>query len=135
MLLLTVAVHMNKRGGLIGETYKLNETHLAYCSNDKVVPFVWPNLNAPLGLNSYLVLTGMTPAGDPVLSISVDNFVHDYKIVGYSVPSYPTLITYFGCEPRPAMSTATANSTGTNILHALLHLNLTMIQSNILVGG
>jgi hypothetical protein len=143
MLLLTVAVHMNRRGGLIGETYKLNETHLAYCSNDKVVPFVWPYLNAPLGLNSYLVLTGMTSAGDPELSTSIDNFVHDYKIEGYTLPpTFPTLITYFGCEPRPAMSTVNANSTGTNTLDAFLSYNFSSIyqyqytqSSGFIVGG
>jgi hypothetical protein len=104
---------MNHRGGLIGETYQLNVTHLAYCSNDKVVPFVWPNRNAPTGLFTFLVLTGMTATGEPMLSISGDNTLLDYKVLGYLTPTFNSQITYFGCEPRPAVLNSTSTGTGT----------------------
>jgi hypothetical protein len=118
---------MNKRGGLIGETYKLNETHLAYCSNDKVVPFIWANNNAPSGVGSFLVLTGMTPQGEPILSISVDT-VLDYKETGVMANVSVSQITYFGCELNPTVSSTTgAIVTGTNALYTIYGSSIPLI--------
>jgi hypothetical protein len=116
----TVADVSSKRGGLIGETYQLNATHLAYCSNDKVVPFVWANKTAPTGALRFLVLTGMTPSGDPILSSSVDTLL-DYKFVGYQAFVSASQITYFGCELNATVSTATI--TGTNSLYLFASSN------------
>lgn len=87
------------RTGLIGETYKVNETHLAYCETDNLVPHVWSNKLAPSGKGFYIVLRAMTNYG-PDFTPKLDSTLYESKTGYESTLALTSAITYFACEAK-----------------------------------
>jgi hypothetical protein len=88
---------MGVRTGLIGETYKVNNTHLAYCESDKLVPHVWSNGNVPSGKGQYLVFKAMGGSGPEFTSI-LDSVLYNSNTGHESGLALISKITYFACE-------------------------------------
>jgi hypothetical protein len=88
------------RTGLIGETYRVNSTHLKYCETDKWVPHVWTAKTlleyAPTGDGQFVVLK--TVSYQPKLEAFLDN-VPLMSTNGYeSALASISKITFFACE-------------------------------------
>jgi hypothetical protein len=89
------------RIGLIGETYRVNSTHLKYCETDNWVPHVWTANSlledAPKGEGQFVVLK--TVSYQPKLVALLDTIMPMVSTNGYE-SSWAIIpkITFFACE-------------------------------------